>query len=178
MKNLMMTVAVAATLAGAGVVVAQQSQTSPGGGHMMHGGGMGSGMGGPGMMGGMEGQGGMQGGMPGQMRGGMGCMMMGGGAGHQSMGMTPIKGDRSPASLAFHAVNAKMHEAMDVTFTGDADRDFAAAMIAHHEGAIDMAKVVVAFGKDAEVKKLAEQIIQDQQKEVTWMKEWLAKAKK
>jgi len=177
MKKLMLTIALAATLAGAGGVIAQQTQTSPGGGgHMMHGGGMG----GPGMMqgqGGMPG-GGMQGAMPGQMRGGMGCMMMGGGAGHQGMGMSPIKGDRSPASLAYHAVNAKMHEAMDITFSGDADRDFAAAMIAHHEGAIDMAKVVLAFGKDAEVKKLAEQIIQDQQKEVAWMKDWLAKAKK
>lgn len=157
MKKLMMTVAVAATLVGAGVVVAQQSQSTPGGGHMMHGGGTG----GPGMMGGMHGHG-----------------MMGGGVGHQGMGMAQIKGDRSPSSLAYHGVNVKMHEAMDITFTGDADRDFATGMIAHHEGAIDMAKVVLAFGKDAEVKKLAEQIIQDQQKEVTWMKEWLAKTKK
>jgi uncharacterized protein (DUF305 family) len=148
MKKLMMTVAVAATLVGAGVVVAQQSQSTPSGGHMMHGGGTG----GPGMM--------------------------GGGASHQGMGMAQIKGDRSPSSLAYHGVNVKMHEAMDITFTGDADRDFATGMIAHHEGAIDMAKVVLAFGKDAEVKKLAEQIIQDQQKEVTWMKEWLAKTKK
>ena len=43
---------------------------------------------------------------------------------------------------------------MDIAFTGDADLDFVNGMIAHHQGAIDMAKVVVGFGKDAEIRKL------------------------
>lgn len=158
MSKFLIALALAGTLVFAGGVVAQQSPSqspSPGGGHMMHGGGMG--------MGGMQGGGMMQG--------------MNQGAGPQGMNMQ-IKGDRSPASLALHAVNAKMHEEMAITFTGEADRDFANAMIAHHQGAIDMAKVVLAFGKDPEVKKLAEQIIQDQEKEVTWMRDWLQRTKK
>jgi uncharacterized protein (DUF305 family) len=48
-------------------------------------------------------------------------------------------------------------------------------MIPHHQGAVDMAKIVLAFGKDLEVKKLAEGIIKAQEQEVAWMKEWLAK---
>jgi uncharacterized protein (DUF305 family) len=95
-----------------------------------------------------------------------------------SMGSMKPKGDNSPSSLALHGVNAKMHEAMDITYTGNADRDFVAGMIPHHQGAIDMAKVVLAFGKDPEVKKLAEDIIKAQEQEIAWMKAWQAKAAK
>ncbi len=43
------------------------------------------------------------------------------------------------------AVNDKMHRDMGITFTGNADRDFAAGMIPHHQGAIDMARVALEF---------------------------------
>jgi uncharacterized protein (DUF305 family) len=52
----------------------------------------------------------------------------------------------------------KMMEAMP-KFTGDADIDFMKQMRTHHEAAIDMAKVVLANGKDVDTKKLAEEII-------------------
>lgn len=94
---------------------------------------------------------------------------------HQGM---QTKGDNSPASAAFRAANDKMHKGMDITFTGDADVDFARGMIAHHEGAIDMAKVVIAFGKDPEIRKLAQDVISAQEKEITFMREWLKKAGK
>ncbi|HET7679555.1 MAG TPA: DUF305 domain-containing protein [Xanthobacteraceae bacterium] len=95
---------------------------------------------------------------------------------HGSMaGSTSLKGDAGPSSLAFHAVNMKMHSAMDITFTGNADVDFVNGMIAHHAGAIDMAKVVLAFGKDPEVKKLAESIIKAQETEIAQMQDWLKK---
>lgn len=102
--------------------------------------------------------------------------MMGMG-GHMGGGMLP-RGDRSPASLALHGVNMKMHEAMETAYTGDVDRDFVAGMIPHHQGAIDMARVVLAFGKDPEVKKLAEDIIKAQEQEIAWMKAWQAKISK
>jgi len=86
-----------------------------------------------------------------------------------------LKGDSGPASLAFHAINAKMHDGMDITFSGNADADFVKGMIPHHQGAVDMAKTVLAFGKDAEVKKLAEEVIKAQETEIAWMKEWLKK---
>jgi uncharacterized protein (DUF305 family) len=86
-----------------------------------------------------------------------------------------LKGDSGPASLAFHAINAKMHEGMALTFTGNADVDFVKGMIPHHQGAVDMAKTVLAFGKDPEVKKLAEGVIKAQETEIAFMKEWLKK---
>ena len=89
--------------------------------------------------------------------------------------ITQPKGDTGPSSQAFHAANMKMHSAMDITFTGKADVDFVKGMIPHHAGAIDMAKVEIAFGKDPELKKLAEAIIKAQETEIAQMQEWLKK---
>lgn len=118
-----------------------------------------------------EGKGGMMGAgqmpMMGMMRQ-MHEMMMGG------MSMQP-KGDRSPSSQAFNGTMAKMHEDMAITYTGNADVDFVKAMIAHHQGAIDMAKTALAFGKDPEVAKVAEGIVKAQEAEIAWMQEWLKK---
>lgn len=85
------------------------------------------------------------------------------------------KGDSGPASLAFAKANARMHEAMDITFTGDADMDFARSMIAHHQGAIDMARIELEHGKDPKMRKLAEHIVAAQESEIGMMKDWLEK---
>ena len=82
------------------------------------------------------------------------------------------QGDTGPSSLAFHGVNQKMHEAMDITFTGNADADFVRGMIPHHQGAVEMAKVVLAFGKDPQIRKLAEEIVKAQEGEITFMQDW------
>ena len=92
--------------------------------------------------------------------------MMGG------MAMQP-KGDTGPSSQAFNGIAAKMHQDMAITFTGNADVDFVKDMIPLHQGAVDMAKTVRAFGTDPEVKKIAEGIVSAQEAEITWMKEWL-----
>jgi uncharacterized protein (DUF305 family) len=76
-------------------------------------------------------------------------------------------------------VMAKMHKGMaEVEATGDADIDFVKGMIPHHQGAIDMAKVLLEKGKDPEIRKLAEEIIKAQETEIKMMEDWLAKNEK
>jgi uncharacterized protein (DUF305 family) len=106
------------------------------------------------------------------MGGGMGGGMHGGPGGHA--GVQP-RGDAGPSSLAFQGINAKMHEAMSIAYTGNADVDFVKGMIPHHQGAVDMAKTVLAFGKDPEIRKLAEEIVKAQETEIALMNEWLKK---
>ena len=82
--------------------------------------------------------------------------------------------DRNPGTAdGFRAMMndavARMHEAMNVPFTGDADRDFARMMIPHHQGAIDMALVELRHGKDERLKRLAQEIIVSQQQEIAVM---------
>ena len=79
------------------------------------------------------------------------------------------------STRAFQAANERMHRDMAIRFTGDADRDFLAGMIPHHQGAVEMAKIVLEHGSDPEVRKLAEAIIAAQESEIKWMTDWLAK---
>ena len=71
-------------------------------------------------------------------------------------------------------VIARMHETMEVTPTGDPDRDFMRMMIPHHQGAIDMALVVLKHGDDERLKRLAQSIIVEQGQEITYMQTLLA----
>lgn len=93
-------------------------------------------------------------------------------AGH-TMPATSATAAASPSTAAYEAANAKMHKDMGVALTGDADRDFLAGMIPHHQGAIDMAEVVLKYGKDPKVKQLARGIIRAQKHEIAMMTAWL-----
>jgi uncharacterized protein (DUF305 family) len=58
---------------------------------------------------------------------------------------------------------------------GDVDHDFATMMMPHHQGAIDMAKAELLYGKDPVMRRLAEEIVVDQQSEIQAMQLWLSK---
>ena len=67
-----------------------------------------------------------------------------------------------------------MHKGMhSAPYTGDPDRDFVTMMIPHHQGAIDMAKALLLYGKDPQMRRLAQEIITDQQSEIQLMQLWL-----
>ena len=68
----------------------------------------------------------------------------------------------------------KMHMAMGaVKPSGDNDVDFVRLMLPHHQAAIDMAKTQLLYGKDAQMRRLAQEIITDQQLEIELMQHWL-----
>jgi predicted outer membrane protein len=68
------------------------------------------------------------------------------------------------------AAMMKMMAGMSVKSSGDIDRDFAAKMIAHHEGAIEMAKAELRYGKNEQLRRLAQEIIIDQLQEIAAMR--------
>lgn len=97
---------------------------------------------------------------------------------HSKMGQTapaPGAAADTASTKAFKAANDKMHGDMAIVFSGNADVDFIKGMLPHHQGAVDMAKIVLEHGKDAKVRKLARDIIKAQNTEIAFMKTWLAK---
>ena len=83
-----------------------------------------------------------------------------------------------PAESAFAAQMMQAMERMDAGMmaakpTGNPDRDFAAMMIPHHQGAIDMAKLELIYGRDPVLRRLAEGIIVEQQQEIELMQRYL-----
>ncbi len=102
--------------------------------------------------------------------------MMSGRAGdpHAGHGPAAQRAAGSPSTAAFLAANEKMHREMALQFTGDADRDFAAAMIPHHQGAIDMARIQIQYGRDPDMRRLAETVIREQEREIAELRAFLA----
>ena len=69
----------------------------------------------------------------------------------------------------------RMHKDMAIAPRGDPDRDFAAMMIPHHQGAVDMAKVELQFGKNPVLRRLAQGMIVEQLQEIEVMQRELQK---
>jgi uncharacterized protein (DUF305 family) len=68
---------------------------------------------------------------------------------------------------------ARMDAAMSSTRpSANADTDFVALMLPHHQAAIDMAKIELTFGKDEQLRRLAQEIVTDQESEIQLMKLW------
>ena len=83
-----------------------------------------------------------------------------------------------PAATDMMAGMDRMNRAMSAApMTGDPDRDFVAMMLPHHQGAVDMARVEVAYGKDKEMRRLALAVIAAQDREIAQMRRWQARHK-
>lgn len=93
-------------------------------------------------------------------------------------GMMMRAGHAETAPSGFDAMMAqsmaRMHADMAVAPSGDPDRDFAAMMIPHHQGAIEMAKAELAYGRDPVLRRLAQGIIVEQTQEIEVMRRALA----
>ena len=100
----------------------------------------------------------------------MGSMMQGMGPGDR--GAAPSD---DPVTAAFAAINRRMHRDMAAPASAKPDVAFAQAMIAHHQGAIDMARVILGFGTDPEIRNLAQGVITAQEGEIAFLRQWLAR---
>jgi uncharacterized protein (DUF305 family) len=67
------------------------------------------------------------------------------------------------------AAMKKMMADMMTRPTGDIDRDFVAMMVPHHQGAVDMAQAELKYGHNKELRRLAQEIVATQQKEIAFM---------
>ncbi|WP_292211099.1 DUF305 domain-containing protein [Mesorhizobium sp.] len=110
----------------------------------------------------------MQGGQGGMMQGG--AMMQGG----MMNNMPKDTASMPEASRAYMDAMKRMDgPMMQAIQAEDPDIAFVQSMIPHHQGAIDMARAVLQFGKDDQVRDWANQIITAQQAEIAAMQEWL-----
>ena len=90
---------------------------------------------------------------------------------HGHTGSAPAESEFATQMMqAMERMNAGMMAAKP---TGNPDRDFAAMMIPHHQGAIDMAKVELIYGQDPVLQRLAQGIIVAQQQEIELMQRYL-----
>lgn len=90
------------------------------------------------------------------------------------MGLMDICTTSDPAEAGFAAENdaamTKMMAGMNIKPSGNIDNDFADMMIAHHQGAIDMALAELRHGSNEQLRRIAQEIIVEQQQEIAAMR--------
>lgn len=75
------------------------------------------------------------------------------------------------------AMKKMMDNMKGMKMSGDADKDFVSMMIPHHQSAVDMGENQISHGKNVELKKFAQKVVNDQTKEIKEFQDWLASKK-
>jgi uncharacterized protein (DUF305 family) len=83
--------------------------------------------------------------------------------------ISELCGDEAPFMAENQTAMRRMMSDMDIAPSGDVDRDFSAMMIPHHRGAIAMAQAELRFGRNETLRRIAQEIIVDQQQEIAVM---------
>src|SRR5260221_8620984 len=88
----------------------------------------------------------------------------------QYVGDRPDHSDEAPFLSENAAAMNKMMSDMTIKPTGDVDRDFVAMMVPHHQGAIDMAQAELRYGRNEQLRRIAQEIVVTQQQEIPAMR--------
>ncbi|RZO10780.1 DUF305 domain-containing protein [Pseudomonas moorei] len=92
---------------------------------------------------------------------------------HEGHDQSPVTEAAKAAEAPFlsenNAAMDKMMAGMSAEPTGDIDRDFVTSMSSHHQGAIDMAVAMLKYGHSEQLKRIAQEIIVEQQQEIAAM---------
>jgi hypothetical protein len=83
----------------------------------------------------------------------------------------PDHSEEQPFLSENDAAMNKMMADMAIKPTGDVDRDFVAMMVPHHQGAVDMAKAELKYGHSEQLRRLAQEIVAMQQREIKVMRD-------
>ncbi|MEI2750750.1 MAG: DUF305 domain-containing protein [Ferruginibacter sp.] len=94
---------------------------------------------------------------------------------HHKATDTSIAAENKQIQETMNNMMQKMHS---VNHTGNIDIDFSTMMIEHHKGAVEMSKVEINKGTNAELKEFAQKVINDQEKEIAFMQDFISKAPK
>ncbi len=103
---------------------------------------------------------------------GKGGLSMPGQQGKETSGKEPPP---TSATRAYRNAAIEMHRSLALPYTNDADKDFTPVLEAHDKGAIGLADIVVQYGKDPEMRQLAEAVIESRRHEIALMQAWRAK---
>ncbi|WNC94014.1 DUF305 domain-containing protein [Paraburkholderia sp. FT54] len=85
-------------------------------------------------------------------------------------GLKTAASDEAPFLAENDTAMTRMMDGMSVKPTGDVDRDFVAMMVPHHQGAIDMAQAELRHGHNEQLRRIAQEIVVEQQQEITAMR--------
>ncbi|WP_441237811.1 DUF305 domain-containing protein [Bradyrhizobium sp. 930_D9_N1_4] len=91
-------------------------------------------------------------------------------SGHLLSIMSELCGDEAPFVAENRAAMQRMMDGMAIEPSGDVDRDFSTMMIAHHQGAIEMAQAELRHGRNELLRRIAQEIVVEQQQEIAAMR--------